>query len=168
MEACWAHNPKVIGSKPIAAMFFFDVSDLQFCATSRSTEILCLPKVTANNGGTLLRMFCDLQFCAKVRGDIYELWKKSSVVFDGLLSFYDDARAINAFRLCLYRAAQKKEEGVHPTMCSPDHVLCAMSMNGMELVNNIESFLLPSSINARRTIVYFVRTWATCATPSSA
>lgn len=98
-----------------------------------------------NNEIALTIVYLVFHGAEGVREDIYELWKTSSVVVDGLLSFYDDAMAINAFRLCMismYRAS------------SPDHVLGAMSM---DLVNHIESFLVPSSINARRTIMYFVR-----------
>ena len=94
-----------------------------------------------NNEIALTIVYLVFHGAEGVREDIYESWKKSSVVVDGLLSFYNDARAINAFRLCLYRA------------CSRDHVLRTMSMNGMNVVNHIESFLVPSSINARRTII---------------
>ena len=94
-----------------------------------------------NNEIALTIVYLVFHGAEGVREDIYESWKKSSVVVDGILSFYNDARAINAFRLCLYRA------------CSRDHVLRTMSMNGMNVVNHIESFLVPSSINARRTII---------------
>jgi len=150
--ACYHGHLKVV---KVLLAHGVDVNQSVSSDHKTALDVITHERRCANNNEIALTIVYLVFHGAKgVRGDIYELWKKSSVVVDGLLSFYDDARAINAFRLCLDRASAQKKEGKEGV---PDHVLCAMSMNGMELVNHIESFLVPSSINARRTIVYFVR-----------